>query len=543
MTQTRIRFKPHSRTFSLSAIDIDEASAWLVESLAEAGAEKSDRLRMRLMFEEALLNMAEHYGEETRVDAHLEKYQGRLRLRAVVKGDRYNPLKPQSETEESFSESLFSIIGLRVQYSYSTGSNVLRISMPRPTMNPVLKIVIAIAVGAAVGLLGNLIIPDAMQEAFSHTVLDPIADMWVRLLQAISGPIIFLTALTATFGTKRIADFGGSRLSTIARYFLISATVVIFTLGCSWPFFPIEISAVHGYRNVLSSMLDGVLQIVPGNLIEPFISANTLQLLLIAIVTGYLLAILESQVKDLNALISQLNILGLTVAKQACSVVPIFVGLLLCLKIWTHDIGLLGLIWLPLVVSTAISAVVLLFAILVASARFRVNPWVLTRKLAGPFVDALKRGTLDFSAVDDLAVSCKKLLGIDGEFARATLPQGLFLYMPTSGIGICVFVLFAAQTQGIPTDQAWLVAAAVLSVVLAVATPPMTGANLLSFVMAFTYLGIPSDAFLDVMIFDIVFSVICIAFDQAMLQVETIFQAERMGFLNENTLRTPMSAA
>ena len=111
--------------------------------------------------------------------------------------------------------------------------------------------------------------------------------------------------------------------------------------------------------------------------------------------------------------------------------------------------------------------------------------------------------------------------------------------MPTSGIGICVFVLFAAQTQGVPVDQAWYAAAAALSVVLAVATPPMTGANLLSFVVAFSYLGISSDVYLDVMVFDIVFGVLCIAFDQAMLQIETIFQAEHMGFLDEDALRMP----
>lgn len=538
-----MRFKTRSRTFALGAMDIDAASEWLVAGLEEAGADKSDRLRMRLLMEEALLNMADHYGDEKQVEAYLERHQGRFRLRIVAKGERFNPLKSEVETEEDLSVSLFSAIGLRAQYSYSTGANVLRISMPRPVMNPVLKIIIAIALGTAVGLIGNIAIPNEMQEAFCNVVLTPIANMWVRLLQAISGPIIFLTALTASFGTKRIADFGGSRISTLGRYFFISTVIVVFTLICSRPFFPLDVAATQGNDTVFASLLDGVLQIVPENLIAPFATANTLQLLLIAIVTGYVLATLESQVKDLNALISQLNILGLTVAKQACSFVPFFVGLLLCLKIWTHDLALLGAIWFPLALSAVIATAVLLLTILAASLRFQVNPLLLARKLKGPFLDALKRGTLDFAAVDDLVASCENLLGIDGGFARATLPQGLFLYMPTSGIGICVFVLFAAQIQGIHVDQVWVVAAAALSVVLAVATPPMTGANLLSFVMAFTYLGISNDAFLDVMVFDIVFGVLCIAFDQAMLQIESIFQAERMDCLDESVLRAPMRNA
>jgi hypothetical protein len=86
-------------------------------------------------------------------------------------------------------------------------------------------------------------------------------------------------------------------------------------------------------------------------------------------------------------------------------------------------------------------------------------------------------------------------------------------------------------------DQVWLVAAAVLSVVLAVATPPLAGANLLSFIMAFMYLGIPDSAILAVMVFDILFGELCIATDQAMLQLETVRQAELLGFLDEEVLR------
>ena len=177
--------------------------------------------------------------------------------------------------------------------------------------------------------------------------------------------------------------------------------------------------------------------------------------------------------------------------------------------------------------------------VMVTAARFHMSPLLLIRKLKPNFVEALKRGTLDFSAIDDLAGSCDRMLGIDKEFARAVLPQGLFLYMPTGGIGICVFALYAAQIQQIPIDALWVVAATALSVILAVATPPITGANLLSFVMAFSFLGISNDAFLEVMVFDIVYGVLCIAFDQLMLQVETINQAERMGFLDEDKLRAP----
>jgi len=537
-------FEKSKRTFNLSATSIDQASEWLVERLEAVGVEKSDRLRTRLLFEEALINMVDHYDKEQEVVADLGKRWGRIQVRVVTKGGRFNPLRPEAEADverDGWTTSLFSVIDMRVQYSYSTGSNVLRMSLPRKSWNPVLKIILSILRGLLVGLASNWLVPDAVEKSISIAILDPIAEMWIRLLQAISGPVIFLTALMATFDTKRIADFGGSRFGTVARYFVISILVTIFAMVCALPFFPLDVAATQADEHLVSNAISVAFQIVPGNLVEPFSEANTPQLLLIAIVTGYLLATLESQMGELLTIIQKLNVLGLTVAKQACSLVPFFVGLLVCLRICTHDASGLGAILLPLVLATLISGLVCLTVLLVASMRHRVSPLLLMRKLRGPFLEALKRGTLDFSAVDDLAKSCRRSLGVDGEFARAVLPQGLFLYMPTSAVGICVFVLFAAQAQQMPVDQAWLFSALVLSVILAVATPPLTGANLLSFVMAFSYLGISNDAFLDVMVFDIVFGVICIAFDQAMLQIETINQAERMGFLNEETLRAPLS--
>ena len=542
MTRGPILFKKRSLTFNLNATSIDQASDWLVENLQEADVDKSDRLRTRLLFEEALINMAEHYGADQEVTARLSKRQGRYRLRVTTNGDMFNPLKPETDDEQDdLSMSLFSVLKMNVQYSHSAGSNVLRISLPKTYWNPVLKIIIAIAIGTFVGLLGNVVIPNAAQEAFTEAILNPISDMWIRLLQAIAGPIIFLTALTATFGTKRIADFGGSRLITVVRYFAISTAVMIFTLACAMPFFPLDIAATEASRDTFSNVLEGILRVLPENLISPFTTADTPQLLLIAIVTGYVLAAIEPQVPDLKKVVDQLNVLGMTVAKQACSFVPFFVGLLLCLKIWTHDTRMLERIWMPLVLSAAISLLACLAVLLFTAAHFRVSPLLLARKLKDPTVEALKRGTLDFSVVDSLAGSCKTQLGINKEFARASLPQGLFLYMPTSTVGICVFILFAAQEQHLSVDQMWLVSAAALSVILAVATPPMTGANLLSFIAAFSYLSISNDAMLSVMVFDIVYGVFCVAFDQLMLQIETINQASRMGFLNEKVLRAPLA--
>ena len=308
---------------------------------------------------------------------------------------------------------------MRAHYSYGMGMNVLRISLPRRSMNPVLKILIAILVGSAAGLLGSLLIPDGAQHAIAETVLRPIADMWVRLLQAVSGPIVFFTALNSTFGTKKILDFGGSRFMTLARYFIISVLIVAFAMACTLLAMPSDISIAMPAQEEVTRLLDNVLKIVPSNLLEPFREANTPQLLLIAIATGYLIGALDERVGVLKSFIQQANVLGLNLANLVCTLVPYFVGLLLCLKIWTDDTGMLRFLWAPIAVAIAISIAVCLISVLCVSVVTRVSPVLLARKLWGTFCDAVKSGVLDYSSVDSLAGTCKRLLGIDGEFARA----------------------------------------------------------------------------------------------------------------------------
>lgn len=536
-------FKTRTLIFNLSPMSIDRSSEWLVENMTDVGIDSKDRLRARLSFEEALINFAKRFGKEQEATVFLEKRRGSYRLRLLVRGERYNPLKEEEEGDEQgeLYLSLFSNLEVHAQYSYAMGANVLRMPLAHHVMNPVLKIAIAIAVGLAMGLLGNAIIPNSVQEIVTDAVLVPISDMWVRLLQAVSGPIIFFTALTAALGTKRISDYGGSRFVTVARYFAIGAAAVLFSVVCTLLFFPREIVAVETNREVIRNLLTDILQIVPGNLLAPFFDANTPQLLIIAIATGYVLAPMGDRVEGLKSLINQVNAFGLTVAQKICSLVPYFVSVMLFLKIWTHDVELLGSIWIPLVASVLLTVVFALGYLFVAAVRLRTSPLLLARKLKDPFVTALVNGTLDYVSVDKLADSCKNQLGIDPVFAKAALPQGLVLFMPTSGIGIWAFVMFAAQTQQIAINQMWVLSAAALAVVLAVATPPVNGANLLAFTSAFAYLGISGDAILDAMVFDIVFSVLCIAVDQAVLQLETTLQAKQLGFLDETALRAPVA--
>lgn len=132
-----------------------------------------------------------------------------------------------------------------------------------------------------------------------------------------------------------------------------------------------------------------------------------------------------------------------------------------------------------------------------------------------------------------------RLLGIDRGYSQEAAPQGFVLYMPVSAIGTIAFTIYVAQVFGVQSTVVWYVTAAIMAVVVFVATPPVPGANLLAYVVLFSTLGIPSGALIDAMIFDVMFGIFAGAANQAMLQLEMMLQADHLGLLDRERLKAP----
>ena len=528
-----------ARTFSLSSADIDFFSDWLGDVQVELGVERHNRTRVRVLMEEVLLRMRERFGEEVPVRASIDRHLGRPRLRVEVSSDPYNPLGRVEKELGGWESSLCTAIGLSPQYSYDGAQNVLKLVLPCPGMNPVIRIAIAIAMGLFVGAAGATVIPAGIRETITDILLRPTYDLWNRILNAVSGPIVFLTVVTTMLNTRSIDERGGSSVRVIVGYFALSFAVVTIALLCAAPLFRLEYAAIRPSAELLISLLNGLLSVVPSNIFDPFVVSNTSQLLLLAFTLGFALMGLGSRVDTIKQLVRESNTIGMQFAEWVSWFVPIFAGAFLCLEVWRGSTGVLSGIWKPLLVSLALSVVTICLLVVYTARRERVSPLILLRKIWKPFHTALRSGSLEDS-FGEASLSCTSLLGIDRAFAKVSLPQGLVLYMPISAIGTIAFTLFVARVEGVQGSSLWYVSAIVMAVVVFVATPPVPGANLLAYVVLFSILGISDNVLLEAMIFDIVFGIFAGAGNLAVLQLEMLRQAGRFGLLNREKLRSAL---
>lgn len=531
-----MKFKEYRNNFQLTGPAIDAFSEHLEETLSTLDMERQNRLRIRLSLEEALLRMRDHFGEDKEITARITKHLGRLIVQLDMEGEAFNPLTSDESELEDLCSSLLTAVGLSPQYSYSGKKNTLRISLPVPGINPVLKIVLTILGGILIGLMGTTLISSDSMERAVDLVMNPIYNVWIRILNVMSGPVIFFMAITTILDAGKISEKGGDSRYIAARYFLLSFLMGIVALIVAGIFYPVSEAEETISGAIASGLLEKILRIIPGDFFTPFINSNTPQLLLMAFVLGGALLIIGAQARNLSRIIRQINMMGLQLAEWISKLVPYFAAVLVGLEIWQKQTVTLRGLWGCLLISLAVSALCMFAVLLLVSRMKKVGLADLLQKLKDPFVLTVQTGSLD-AAYGQTERCCVQELGISREFTTLSLPNGLVLYMPISAIGTIVFIVYAAMKYEIPTGAIWYVSVVVLSVVLFVATPPVPGANLLAYTVIFAQLGIPGQALIDAMIFDIIFGIFASAGNQMVLQLELILQSDRIGMLQRSALQ------
>ena len=530
-----MKLTPWQKTFPLHAYQIDLFSERVDEALREIKTERLNRLRIRLSLEEALLRLRDRFGQDAEVSAVIASRFGRPFIQIELEGEPYNPLS-RTETElEDWNSSLLPAIGLSPRYNYTGRVNVLKLTLPHKGMSPMEKIILAFILGVVVGMLGTFVLPAGVKELVSKQFLTPLYTLWLRILNVISGPVIFLMVIATLLNAGKITERGGNSRMVIIRYFLFSFLIAAPGAIVSAIVFhvPFELDIFSG--ELASGFLNDVVKIIPNEFVTPFMEAQTPQLLIMAIVLGTAINAIGSPVRHLAGIFKQANMVGMLLTDWVSRLVPYVMGILIGFEIWNGETKVLSGIWKSMLLALVTASVIMLINILYVSSTKKVKPQILIKKIWRPFAVALKTGSLD-EAYGLTEKSCVMDLGIDKEYTSVSLPHGLVLYMPISAVGTLVFTVYVAHLYNVSTTPIWYFMAIILSVMVFVATPPVPGANLIAYTVLFPVLGIPESALIDAMVFDIVFGIFAGAGNQLVLQLELILQAAKIGLLDRGVL-------
>lgn len=532
-----MKIENFSKTYKLDGASIDEMSERIGDFLQNLHFERTNILRVRLSVEEALLRWKDHFGTDEDVSFELSKRFGRPSIKISLENEPFDPLSESEDELGEWADALLSTVGLEPRYVYQHNANSLLLRLPKPKRDPAQMLLISVFAGLLIGALTSAFLPEGVIEGLTNSYLQPVQELFFRILNVAAVPIIFLDVLSAACGAGNVAEKGKNSRKMVWHFIMTTTVLAFIAVVISIPVFGILANTADAASLSGLTVIDALKSIIPTDIMTPFQTGESQQLIFLALVIGNALLIAGNQVAGLVDLIEQCHAAVLYIAEWVSRVTPLFVVILLVLGVWDRSLWSMLDIWKPVALFAAATFALLLVFLLGVSISKHVSVSTIVSKLEKPFRVAFRYSSVNAS-YGLCRESCVRRLGIDGKFTDNTLPLGLVLFMPASAMATVIFTLYAAKVFNITTGVVWILTVLFLAVALQTASPPVAGVNLLAYAAIFSKVGIPSEALILAMIADILLCFLASAMDQAMLQIALIFEADRAGVLDRERLES-----
>lgn len=347
-----------------------------------------------------------------------------------------------------------------------------------------ISMVLAICVGL---LLGN-------HAQVAKDYIQPFGTIFLNLLKFIVCPIVLFSILCGMISMKDIRKVGSIGLKTVVYYFFTTAIAIAIglTLGQLMKgFFPVLSIPDQAY-NVTASVpfMDTVVNIFPSNFLAPFVNANMLQIIVVALFIGFGIILAGEKVEGVRNLIEQLNEVFMKVMGLILKLSPIGVFCLLTPVVAENGAEIIGS--LAMVLLTAYIAY-LIHAVLVYATMVKTLAGVSPLKFFKEMVPAMIFAFSSASSVGTLPLNmeCCEKLGADKETTAFVLPLGATINMDGTAIYQGVCAIFIASCFGIELSLGQMATIVITATLASIGTAGVPGAGMVMLAMVLSSVGLP----------------------------------------------------
>ncbi len=456
---------------------IDALVGDAVDACAAASRNRAeDPTGFRLALEEILLRFRDRFGcDERRCHVKGIRSLGGIRFEIAMQGAPYNPL--DIPLDESLPYELLSRLGVKPRYSYQEKRylNLVTCNVPlKPRKNAML---LRLGVGVALAIatyLVSLALPAEVNEGYLIPLISGLFGKISSIFSGLATPLIFCAVISGIGGLGDVSSIGklGGRLMRrmMGTYMIAAAALIVFGL----PFGLVSAHASSGGSSVFSDILTLVLDIVPGNLVEPFRSDNDLQVIVIAIFIGIVMLTLGARVHRIRELLDEAGVLINRMMMAVCGLLPVFVYLGIANLLLSGRLAQAASVVKILVIFLCGAAVTIGVTIIRALVVTRL-PFSRLFSAQLPALLINLTTSSQVSAMPESMRCCKEKWHINEKMVDFGLPFGIVIYMPNGAImlGATAWVLTVIYSG--PVDVATLVKLALVAVIVAIAAPPIPG--------------------------------------------------------------------
>ncbi|MCR4705391.1 MAG: dicarboxylate/amino acid:cation symporter [Lachnospiraceae bacterium] len=520
--------------YALNNEMIQQAITEIDPLLEQEKIKKQNALRMRLTIEELLLRIKDSVVEIDSFCISMERRFGKTSIYLRYKGGIFDPTDGSDE-DETWQTQILSNLGLAPIWSYRAGVNTVRLDLPKAGERSTLKhLLIAVAAAAVFGFAGNYL-PEAVRLALDAYLLTPLFNAFLGMLSTLAGILIFLTVTSGVFGIGDTTSLNRIGKVTLSRFIATAFIVATIAVMASLLFFNLQITSGIQGESQIAGVSEMAFNILPHNLVRPYLEGNTMQIIVLAVFTGVVLVALGEKAKRVCALITDIGLVVQTMMGLVCRLIPYFVFVSLIKQIWAGSGEKLLSLWKPVSIFLLVAAAIILIQILMIGMRTGISPSRLIKEAFPAFLVGISTAS-SMAAFSTAEKDCVERMGISKKLFNFAFPVGMVMYMPGPAVEFTLASIFLAEQFGMEVSTSWYIMAGFLAAVLSIAVPPMPGAGMTCYGLLLAQLNIPAEAMLMAVALDVIFDFLCTGVDILMLQLELVYQADVLHMLDRDKL-------
>ncbi|MCD5325239.1 MULTISPECIES: dicarboxylate/amino acid:cation symporter [Pontibacillus] len=354
----------------------------------------------------------------------------------------------------------------------------------------IVKITIALILGIITGLVFG--------EGTS--VLSPLGDLLMRLLQFIIIPLIFFTLIVGVNQTK-LGNLGRMGGKMFLYYAVTSALAIVVGLLVANLFEPGSGITVETSETVEANDYPGVasvlLNIIPSNIVTAFSEMNLLGIIFTSLVFGIAISAIRNSDEHgelgehVYKLFNGLNEATFKVMNVILQIIPIGIFAIIAQTVGNQGINtILELGNMVLVLYVAILVQIVLYTILMIT--FKMSPREFFSQARTPMITAFV--TQSSSGTLPVTLNAANRLGLSKSLYGFSLPLGATMNMDGAAIRIAVSAVFAANYTDTTLGFTGMLMIVIVGTLASIGTAGVPGAGIVMIATVFTQVGLPMEA-------------------------------------------------
>ncbi|MBQ6967978.1 MAG: dicarboxylate/amino acid:cation symporter [Lachnospiraceae bacterium] len=491
----------------------EKCTAFIQKSFLEYSLKPNDRTRMELLCEEALVRLTDNMTDGALMEISVRSSFGKVIVEMKARGEELTTLSSggtialaaeSAENEDAIRDLIFKAYSDNFRYVYKSGVNRVRIlSGSGDRNNQLIWTLGALILSILAGFLCRIFLPQEVNAALCKYAFTPIKTMFINALKIVVGPVVFFSIVTCISDFKDLSELGKIGAKVMLMYLLTTFIAIVIGIGMFSLINPgewgmalkggMESVEVSVNSDAEVSILNTIVNIVPSNLLKPFVESDTLQIIFLAILIGVAVGMIGEYSAVLKDIFTACNELFTTVTSLIAKLIPVAVfSAMFIMIVSTGTDSLMAMLGMAGTDVVSLLCMMLCYGILILIFA-RINPLHFYRKDWPGMLTSFSLSSSNAAMPGNIAI-CKDKLGIFPKVCDFSIPLGATVNMDGTSIHLAVASLFLAKVYGVAIPQAAMVSIVITIIMLSLGTPGVPGASLVCLSVLLTQIGVPIEA-------------------------------------------------